>query len=71
MNSLPAPAEALTLIDSTDNQARASREPIVGSSYRGFSPAAHVVAHWHDDVHPGAFSNCDLQPCDAVRRVES
>jgi hypothetical protein len=31
---------------------------------------ASIVRRWHDDepTHPGAFSTCDHQPCNAVGR---
>lgn len=34
------------------------------------SPAGHVVANWHNDVHTGAYRTCQQQPCRAVREVD-
>lgn len=71
MSTLPPSSESLTLLDATDTQIDRPADPIHGMGYQGTSPAARVVRNWHNETHPGAFSTCDLQPCDAVRRVES
>lgn len=60
MNASPS-AEALALTDANDVTVAVEHD----------CPAARVVARWHDDVHPGAFATCDLQPCDAVQRVST
>ena len=41
-----------------------------GRGYHGLSPAARVVANWHNDTHPGAFQTCGEQPCHATRSVD-
>jgi hypothetical protein len=64
---LPTQAESLTLLPDNVTQ---QVNPFHGAGYHGNTEAAKVVANWHDDHHPGAFAFCDLQPCDAVRRVE-
>lgn len=33
----------------------------------GGSPAAVIVARWHDEAHPGSYKMCQEQPCAAVR----
>lgn len=32
------------------------------------SRVVSIVRRWHDDDHAGAFSTCDLQPCNAIGR---
>lgn len=41
-----------------------------GGTWRGETPAAQVVANWHDENHLGVFALCTDQPCEAVRRVD-
>lgn len=60
-------AETLSLLP---EQTDAMVVPQSGSSYRGTSKAAKVVANWHDDKHFGAFWLCTEQPCHAVVRVD-
>lgn len=67
--SSPAPvpaADSLVLAD----KGTLRHDGHAGAGYRGRSPVARVVARWHDGEHRGAFSVCDQQPCDAVRRVD-
>lgn len=44
--------------------------PQHSGDYHGISPEARVVANWHDEAHPGAFSMCQEQPCAAVKLVD-
>lgn len=68
---MPSRAEAMTLTDQTDFGTAYPADPICGMDYQGLSPTAAVVRNWHNEVHEGAFGVCSLQPCDAVRMVES
>lgn len=54
MRSLGRSGDSLTLAP--------DHEP--GSASRVVS----IVRRWHDDEHPGAFTTCDDQPCNAVAR---
>lgn len=60
MNELSPTAEAFALTD-TDDLGSENPHP--------YCPAVRVVANWHNGNHDGAFSNCDQQPCDGVKRV--
>lgn len=64
MSMSPA-AESLILEGENSTDPELSTMPLYGAS-----PAAEVVARWHDDVHLGAFSTCYEQPCMGVRRVD-
>lgn len=63
-------AEALTLTDANTLAAALEVCEDCGRSPDLDAEAvAGIVRRWHDEVHAGAFQNCDEQPCDAITRL--